>query len=315
MIPAILSVFLDYQCNYECGHCSVGSSPRTKYPMPEEIFDRVIEGLDEVPTISLVAFTGGEPTLHKQKLFNAIRRVKEKKVTVRVVTNAWWASSDEKARQWVQDLKDAGLDEINTSFDDFHDEFGHVDQIGRLITASVDAGLRVGLGCIHKPGESTFDEVFLRQKLIDLTGLSASAFDAAVSIVEDYPSPFGAAENMDVQGLSAGTRNDFGCREVMKTVSIHPTGAVKACCGHVMLYAKDLEIGNLHDESLATIVDRPSRNLGYWLIHTAGPANLLARMGKPTEHYVSPCHACGDLLGTYRQDFVELMRSEGEQLL
>ena len=63
MIPSLFSVFLDYQCNFECAHCSVGSSPRSKFPMETGILEKFFDELPKIKSGRVVVFTGGEVTL------------------------------------------------------------------------------------------------------------------------------------------------------------------------------------------------------------------------------------------------------------
>ncbi len=54
MQPLIFPIFLDYKCNYQCGHCSVGSSPRTRFPVDEELVFPYLRQIAELPTAARV---------------------------------------------------------------------------------------------------------------------------------------------------------------------------------------------------------------------------------------------------------------------
>src|SRR5262249_3321555 len=68
----------------------------------------------------LIVFTGGEPMLLGDDLVRAIRLCTDHGVATRVVTNGYWAHTRENARARLQELKDAGLSDINISTDDHH---------------------------------------------------------------------------------------------------------------------------------------------------------------------------------------------------
>jgi len=298
MQPRLFSVFLDYWCNFECRHCSVGSSPRTILPMPREILERAFEGLKDVPTASIVVFTGGEPTLRLEMLLEGIRMAKERSLLARVVTNGWWASSADKADAMIAQLREAGLDEINTSYDDYHEPFMKMDRIVHLVRAARKAGMRVGMGVIGD-ANSKYGAESIRRKLLDELGIDRDELDRSVALLEDHPSPTGSGSQLDVSDIDAGSKLDIGCTEVLKTVSLHPNGFVKACCGHAMFYAPDLTIGNLAEESLPDILKRTQGNVLYWWLHMHGPKRILERLGVEGR-YSHVCHACNELLTTHR---------------
>jgi organic radical activating enzyme len=312
MIPSLLSIFLDYHCNFECQHCSVGSSPRTKFPMPEEILMKAIDDAKEIPTIRVVVFTGGEPTLRKDVLLRGIRRVREAGYLCRVVSNGWWASTPEKAREMVAELKAAGLNELNTSYDDFHAPFASVDKIVNLVRAALEADLRVAVGVIADP-RSTYGSSRMREELCRGLEMTAEQLEARVYLLEDYPTPSGTGESLDVTGLDARAKLEMGCPEVIKTLSVHPDGTVKVCCGHTQFYSKDLTLGSLREERLAEMVDRGKQNIVYWLVHMLGPKRILDQLGVGGT-YSSICHACHVLFGNHREALIEYLEKNRDKL-
>ena len=86
-----------------------------------------------IPSIEITVFTGEELTLKLLK--EGIKYATDSGFIVRLVTNAWWASSREKALTF---LKELGLKELNVSYDDFHSAFIQ----GRNIVNTVKAALR-----------------------------------------------------------------------------------------------------------------------------------------------------------------------------
>ena len=312
MIPSILSIFLDYHCNFECKHCSVGSSPRTKYPMPEEVMTKAIDGAHELASIAVVVFTGGEPTLRMPVLVRGIERVRDAGYLSRVVTNAWWATTPEKARATVAKLQAAGLQELNTSYDDFHAPFISVDRIVNMVRAALEANLRVAVGVIADP-RSVFNADRVRAELCTGLSMTMAELEAAVYILEDFPTPTGTGASLDVSALNAGAKMEMGCPEVIKTLSVHPDGTVKACCGHTQFYSKDLTLGSLHEESLTQMVERGRQNLVYWLVHMMGPKRILAQLGV-SGTYSSICHACHVLFAQHRDQLIRHVEANLNEL-
>ena len=313
MQASLFSIFLDYWCNFECKHCSVGSSPKTIMPMPRELLDHAFEGLKDVPSARVVVFTGGEPTLRLDMLLEGIRMTKERGLICRVVTNGWWASSEKKADAMLGRLRDAGLDEINTSYDDFHEPFMRIGRIVHLVRAARKIGMRVGMGVIGD-ANSKYNAAKIRETLVTELGVTPEELDRNLALLDDGPAPTGAGSQLDVSEIDAGAKMDVGCTEILRTVSLHPNGGVKACCGHAMFYAPDLTVGNLNEESLPDILKRSRSNVLYWWLHMYGPKRILERLGVQGR-YSHICHACNELLTTHRPALMAYLASNKEDIM
>lgn len=123
MIPRTLAIMLTNKCNFFCDHCSVCSGPDKNDVLSDEVIKKAIDQAYFIPSIRVVSFTGGEVTLYSEKLKMAISYAHEKGFITRIVTNAWWANSLEKSKEYCNELVFYGLDEINISYDDFHEEY------------------------------------------------------------------------------------------------------------------------------------------------------------------------------------------------
>ena len=231
MQPLIFPIFLDYKCNYACGHCSVGSSPRTKFPIDEELVFSYITQIAEFPTAAGVVFTGGEPTLRKDLLIRAIAFAQERGLMTRVVTNAWWARTRTKAETFVEDLRQAGLQELNTSWDGFHAEFGSLDNVANAIAAGLDAGMRVSVGIVEVEEGGSHKEALVGAVGERLGKTKEELRLLPLYVLVDFPAKVGTAESLDLSGVRAGERIYTGCTEVGTTLSLHPDGTVRGCCG------------------------------------------------------------------------------------
>lgn len=315
MQPLIFPIFLDYKCNYECKHCSVGSSPRTRMPVSEAHVYSFIDQVAQLPTARGVVFTGGEPTLRKALLLAAVRHAHDLGLLTRIVTNSWWAKTPVKAQRWVAAFREHGLDELNTSWDGFHGEFGELDHVANAVAAGLAAGMRVSVGVVEATMESTAKPALLEAVARRLEVTVAELGRRPLYVLVDHPAAVGAAGSLDLAEVAAGPRVDMGCNEIGSTVSLHPDGSVRGCCGHAVFYAPDLRLGRLDEEPLAQIVRKTQRNLAYWWIRSAGPVAILRVLGKPTAEYTHICHACQALLRDHRDEFVDYVRDHREEIL
>jgi len=117
MIPQSLVFLLTYKCNFNCDHCSICAGPNNHETISESIMKKAIEQAYYIPSIRAVIFTGGESTLHLELLKKGIRHAHEKSFLTRMVTNAWWAKTYEKAKLFLEELASCGLKELNVSYD------------------------------------------------------------------------------------------------------------------------------------------------------------------------------------------------------
>lgn len=109
----------------------------------------------------MIAWTGGECTLLGDDLINGISYAKGKGILSRIVSNGWWATSDEKALTLLKKLKEAGLDEVNISTGDNHQEFVQEDIAIRAAVTAAKLGISTVIS-IEKRGNAKFkkEDVF-----------------------------------------------------------------------------------------------------------------------------------------------------------
>ncbi|UPM44760.1 radical SAM protein [Halocatena salina] len=310
-----LSMFLDYKCNFACDHCSVGSSPQTEYELQDQYINKVLDQTEDLNSLQLVVFTGGEVTLREEKLLNAISAASERGYRTRIVTNAWWAKDKQSATEMINKLVDAGLNEINTSYDDFHTEYMSPENIATMVEASLDSEIeQTSIAMIIGDTDPKYDAEAMIKILEERLGTHPNEFSDRLTILEDTVSPLGRGAQLDVASLTPRNAIDSGCTDTISTISLHPDGSIKACCGHAQWYVPDLTLGNIEEESLMSIVERSQQNVLYWLIHNVGPKQLLERLNVDG-NYSGICHACHDLLGNHREELLEYIEANKEEIV
>jgi MoaA/NifB/PqqE/SkfB family radical SAM enzyme len=122
LVPNTFAIHVTYTCPLSCAHCCFSSHPENKDKLPIAHIIETIRTLDQ-STIQMVAFTGGEPLLLGDKLVDAVREASSRGFVTRVVTSAYWGKNLSVARKRLEELKEAGLQEISISWDYFHEEF------------------------------------------------------------------------------------------------------------------------------------------------------------------------------------------------
>lgn len=260
----------------------------------------------DIPSIQVVVLTGGEPTLYPKHLKTTISYAYKLGFTVRMVTNAWWASSYEKARKFLHELYSCGLRELNISYDDFHlswlKKFGGESNIINAARAGTDIGMNV-LIATTRDRNSTISTNYVKE-LLTKEGLIGR-----IEFLEDFIAPIGRGKHLtSVKNLS-----NNGCTDTGNVLTIHPDGKVVVCCGHIFSTeaVEILTAGNIKTDSLKDIIARIHKNVLYWWIFLRGPQEILWKLSD--ESIVHRCEACY-LLGTKYRNKLALLASKKEHI-
>jgi MoaA/NifB/PqqE/SkfB family radical SAM enzyme len=323
MIPTIGTIVVTTRCNFACTHCSVITSPYGKYKITEELISKFIDGLARIPSVRVVVFTGGEPTLLMNELTYGIEYATRKGFITRLVTNGWWAQSEELAFRYIRMFKAKGLREINTSYDDFRSKYVSIDNIANLVKAALDEGLRVAVGVATiKRSYYTLERV--KEHISKKIGVGIEELEKRVSFIEDQPTPVGRARllyNADKSRFDLNREKlDLGCPNIGRVIALIPNGDIKVCCGHPIFHFTDDDIfliGNIMHEDLVSMVKRAQRKLFYWWLHFLGPKKILERIGAKEEGFTSLCHACDVILENkeYQRRIYEYMEKHKFDIL
>jgi hypothetical protein len=115
-------IILTYMCTLECEHCFVCSSPAAEGTFtPGQIAD-ILDQSARLKTVDTVYFEGGEPFLFYPVLLECVRLARTRGYAVGIVTNGYFATSDENARCFLEPIRDLGIADLSISDDIFHYE-------------------------------------------------------------------------------------------------------------------------------------------------------------------------------------------------
>jgi MoaA/NifB/PqqE/SkfB family radical SAM enzyme len=121
-LPVALSglhLLLTYECNYACDHCFVWGGPSQTGTMTVESIGQILGEAEALGTIEWIYFEGGEAFLYFAMLRTGIRLAKERGYKVGIVTNAYWATTDADALEWLRPLS-GSVDDLSISNDPYH---------------------------------------------------------------------------------------------------------------------------------------------------------------------------------------------------
>ena len=133
---------LTLNCNFECEHCFLFSKPGAGGTFTIGRLKEALRDVSGLGTIEGVCFEGGEPTLYYPVMLEGIRLARELGFTAGIVTNAYWALSEEDAEVWLAPLAEAGLSKVSTSDDELH----YGEEAGVRAARVLAAAERLGLG-------------------------------------------------------------------------------------------------------------------------------------------------------------------------
>ena len=88
---------LTYMCNLECDHCFIYSGPRAKGTFTISQIQNVLDEATKIETIEWIYFEGGEPFLFYPIMLEGIKIARSMGFKVGVVTNSYYATSEDDA--------------------------------------------------------------------------------------------------------------------------------------------------------------------------------------------------------------------------
>ncbi len=93
---------LTYTCNLECDHCFVYGGPKANGTFTVSRLRKTFDEIAKIGTAQWIYFEGGEPFLFYPVMLEGIRIAHDMGFKTGVVTNAYWAISEEDAEPWLR---------------------------------------------------------------------------------------------------------------------------------------------------------------------------------------------------------------------
>jgi hypothetical protein len=262
-----LHLLLTYECEFECDHCFVWGAPGQNGTMSDDTVTEILRQAVDLGSVEWIYFEGGEAFMHHPLLCRGIRQAKNHGFRVGLVTNAFWAESDEVAERRLQPL--AGLvEDFSVSEDAYHGSETGLRKTRIARRAAEKLGIPASLICVAQPGEPCSGEsaVLYRGR-------------AAAKLATGVPQhPWRQFAECPWEELRNPER-----------LHVDSYGNLHVCQG--------ISIGNLFERPLAEILRnyRPDEHAVIGPLLDGGPAELVRRHG--LEHapgYADACHLCYD---------------------
>ena len=268
---------LTYMCNLKCDHCFVYSGPDAKGTFTLGQIRMALDEATKIGTIKWVYFEGGEPFLFYPLMLEGIKIARSMGFKVGVVTNAYYATSEEDAELWLTPLCKLGISDLSISDDSFHYEEEKDNLAKRALAAAKRLGMPVDSICIEKPTvEADIDKE--QNKGAPVIGGGAMFRGRAVEkLVEGLPQ----------RRWEEFTECPYEDLKEPERVHLDPYGNVHLCQG--------LSMGNMWETPLSMLVknyNADSHPICGPLVR-GGPALLAKEYNvKHEDKYVDACHFC-----------------------
>jgi len=263
-----IGFMVTYKCQVSCPHCIVECSPsRTEEMQDADAFDWIQQiARYRNGHIKVLSLTGGEPLFDIDRFRSMSDYAAKCGLLPTAVTNAYWASSPERALEVLQSIPSLAVLAIST--DVYHQKHIPVKHVfnavlaaracGKPCTVSVctesrdDPGYQSLLGELQKvvPPENITTVITV------LAGRALVTINRGAFETSPEPAPY--------------------CCEPAAAPVIFPDGRVVACIGPLITLRghHPLVLGNLRDTSLEEIFDRAEVNAIVHALRVWGPKKL-----------------------------------------
>lgn len=278
-----LGITMTSRCNAACRHCSTSCGPRKTTALETgRIFDLISQAAalqDDGPL--RVSLTGGEPFLDFAQLRTVVAYAARLGGRVACVTNAYWATSDERAQALVTELRSAGLEMLAISVSRFHGEYVKVARVQRALIAARQSGVRTVLKCAVTRSDRIFGGI---PDWLDFAALADEIECFAVVGPGRDDEPLDPAELISHEGLPQGP-----CPSTGLVVSAEGMAYI---CGASAPRSGFHALGAVTEHSLRTLRTHSGTRGKFQILRKSGPATLaLEIISRGQAHLLRPAYA------------------------
>jgi hypothetical protein len=286
-----LHLLLTYQCTFECDHCFAWGSPWQSGVMTSKDIRNILSQAKDDGSVEWIYFEGGEPFLYYQTMLAGIDQAVRQGFKVGVVTNSYWATSDEDALLWLTPL--AGkIQDLTISSDLFHFSEKLSQQSKYVTQVAGQLNIPLGIICIEQPEITAISSIGQIPSTASSIMFRGRAAEKLAPKVPHYPAE---------QFITCPHENlaDPG------RVHIDPFGDLHICQG--------ISLGNIFASDLGSICSGfdPYTHPIISALLDGGPYQLTKLYGAPThDTYADACHLCYETRRYLRNQFPDILKPD-----
>ena len=283
-----LHLLLTYQCTFECDHCFAWGSPWQSGTMTLETIRYILNQAKEAASVEWIYFEGGEPFLYYQTMMAGIYEAYSLGYKIGIVTNSYWATSEEDACLWLSPLV-GKIQDLTISSDLFHFSEKVSQQAKNVSITAEELSIPLGIICIEQPenlGVSTIGQIPPESASIMYRGRAAVKLTPKASL---YPASLFVNcphENLEDPGR----------------VHVDPFGNLHICQG--------ISIGNIYTSSIKEIgaTYDPNAHPIIGPLLDGGPVKLAEKYNLSIEEkYADACHFCYESRKLLRNHYPDIL--------
>lgn len=311
-----LTILTTNQCTAKCDHCVMNSSPDRVEKLTYNQIRNVISELHKYNSLKVVIFSGGEPTLLGEDLLDSIAFADSLGIVTRIVSNAHWAVSPEKARATLIQLREAGLAELNISTDDYHIPYVPFDNIQNAWHASKELGFSAVVIANSWGPNSKINSQYIMLNLGEdipvrfnekgrANPLGKPSSDGTKYLISNgYLQMIGRADKMAKYNKhSTQTSRISGrCPWTGFDLALSPTNHLLACCGIEVKTNDILDLGDVSCSPIDELICQRDDNLLVNALTLKGPMFLKSFVQMHDsdvlfrEEYSTMCELCENVI-------------------
>lgn len=307
--PDILTIITTYHCTASCEECCFECSPKLRSRLSlKQITNFINEASITLGNkLKGVVFTGGECFTLGRDLVEAVRIAHNLGYSTRCVSNGYWARTKDTARKRLSELKTAGLDELNISTGDNHQQWVPFQSVLNAVDVASDLGIN-SLIVVEGFKEAKFKIADIlsndRFRDIDKRSKISSKFGNVGSISNIWiPMHKGTkiTQEKEYYITEKKAKQSEGCDSVLTTLGINPFGQIIDCCGLTMEYIPEMKLGVYKQGNLKEAFDNQFNDFMKIWLWVEGPIKILYYATRKNNEikFVNdishPCQACVEI--------------------
>jgi hypothetical protein len=272
-----IHVLLTYTCPLRCKHCFVYGGPRAKGTYSAGQVSKLIEQAGHIDSLEWIYFQGGEPFYYYPLLLSSIKKAHQAGFSVGVITNGYFARSEDTAVRFLRPLAELGVGELCVSNDTYHFRSTGDTPAKRTLRAAQGLGLRAKSVSLDIPPSGPAGELELAS--------SGSRLETQLRWRGRATEKLAPVEPL--VSWETLTRCPMEAIEHPRRLDIDAYGNVQICQG--------ISLGNLWQTPLASLVKtyRAEAHPICGPLWRGGPAMLFQTYSvESTDGYVDACHLC-----------------------
>lgn len=271
--PKMVTFITTFKCTAQCLNCCFQCSPKVTKMMT---FSEMKMYLDKclsvyASSLKVLVITGGECFLLYEDIKRIIKYASEKGLITRIVTNGFWATSYRVAYKKIEELKKNGLEEINFSTGDEHQEWVKFKNIRNASLAAARLGFEAVIN-IETKDKSKFNIInYLEKDEVFCKFVEREAIKLNSGIWMPYK-----RNDENISHADAIIYEKVGrCHDLFNNIPINPYGEVLACCGLMAERIKIMRLGNINKFDIKSLYESSFADILKLWIHTEGPYEVL----------------------------------------